>query len=180
MLTKQWKNSPNNQIRISAWLYGSTCNCMNMAFLLHKTWLICFVHLVAWSQDIRGKKSHFSISSPWSRGRVWEQYAGGPRFKSGRGQPKIFTFFFLVNKDLNIFFRFKSVLSKGKGHLVKKKNKKKIYIQGRFEPGTSSLLFPHSTSRPRRIDDTDMEFLGKFILRTSNQVYKTNQSSFVK
>ena len=90
---KQWKNSPNNQIRLSAWLYVSTSNCMNREFLLHKTWLICFVHLVACSQDKFPEKFHFNISSPWSRGRVWEQYAGGPWFKSGWGQPEIFAFF---------------------------------------------------------------------------------------
>ena len=91
---EQWKNSPNNQIRLSAWLYVSTCNCMNRAFLLYKTWLICFVHLVACSQDKFPEKFHFSIiSSPWSRGRVWEQYAGGPWFKSTLNDNFFFVFF---------------------------------------------------------------------------------------
>ena len=99
----QWKNSPNNQIRLSAWLYVSTCNCMNRAFLLYKTWLICFVHLVACSQDKFPEKFHFSIiSSPWSRGRVWEQYAGGPWFKSTLNVNFFFVFFqlFFLQDDL--------------------------------------------------------------------------------
>ena len=157
---------------------------MNRAFLLYKTWLICFVHLVACSQDKFPEKFHFSIiSSPWSRGRVWEQYAGGPWFKSTLNVNFFFCIFSIIFFTRWPFPLLKTILNTKKKYfslyLLRKKGKNFWLSPPGFEPGTSGILFPHSTSRPRRTD-IEMEFFGKFILRASNQMYKTNQSSFVK